>query len=163
MAVEGRRFGNVEAGRFEEAHAHSKNTKNSTKFGVKVFKDFLKERGVSTDILSLTEDELDNRLQNLYSNIKSQKSDAYKINTILCIRQSLNHYFRESGKKFDIIRDANFTAANKCFKALQRKIRIDGKGSVKQYLYLTLESCIIMNTYLILRHLQVWSTRSSLK
>jgi hypothetical protein len=44
MAVEGGRFGNVEAGRFEEAHAHSKTTIFFTKFGVKVFKDFLKER-----------------------------------------------------------------------------------------------------------------------
>ena len=74
-----------------------------------VFKDFLKERGVSTDILSLTEDEFDNRLQNLYSNIKSQKSDAYKKNTILCIRQSLNRYFRESGKKFDIITETQIS------------------------------------------------------
>lgn len=122
MGVEGGRFGNVELGRYEEAYAHSKNTKNSTKFGVKVFKDFLKERVVSTAILSLTEDELVNRLQDLYSNIKSQKSDAYKKNTILCIRQSLNLYWRESGKKFN-----KFTAANKCFKALLRKTRFEGK------------------------------------
>ena len=119
---------------FSTDHSQSKNTKNTTKYGVTVLQDFMTERGMSTvDLLSLEEADLDTYLEDFYANIRNQKSDTYKKNTLLSIRQSLNRYFRDSGKKFDIIKDPTFTKANNCFKALLRKTRIDGKGFVKHH------------------------------
>lgn len=117
----------------ENERSSSKRTESSTKFAVTIFNDFLNERGKEDDILSLSVNDLCSLLRDFYANVKNKKGELYKKNSLLNIRQSLNRFFKENDKCFDIINDAEFAVANSTFKGQLHKIRQEGKGNVTHH------------------------------
>jgi len=133
------RFGNDDPGSFRQANLRSKKTDEQTHFAVKILNDFIRDRGTDNDIINCSKADLNSLLEEFYANVRNKKGDVYKKNSALAIRQSINRYLKENGRKFDIITDPEFTQANNNFSAMLRKIREEGKGTVKHHDAITLE------------------------
>lgn len=133
------RFGKDDPGSFRQANLRSKKTDEQTHFAVKILNDFIRDRGTDNDIINCSKSDLISLLEDFYANVRNKKGDVYKRNTALAIRQSINRYLKENGRTFDIITDPEFTQANKNFSAMLRKIREEGKGTVKHHDAITLE------------------------
>ena len=93
---------------------------------MKILNDFISDRGTDNDIINCSKADLSSLLEDFYANVRNKKGDVYKKNSVLAIRQSINRYLKENGRKFDIITDPEFTQANNNFYAMRRKIREEG-------------------------------------
>lgn len=110
---------------------NAKNTNKSTKFHIKLLRDFLIVT-YGWCIEEIPTDELPEALDNFYLNIQTQEKNLYIVQSLKCIRVSLNHYFK-SERGIDLIKDPRFIATNDKFDAVKVKSKKAGKGVRKSY------------------------------
>ena len=104
---------------------NAKNTNKSTKFHIKLLRDFLIVT-YGWCIEEIPTDELPEALDNFYLNIQTQEKNLYIVQSLKCIRVSLNHYFK-SERGIDLIKDPRFIATNDKFDAVKVKSKKAGK------------------------------------
>lgn len=111
----------------------AKNTTKSTKFAVKLLRDYCLSKNTNQEFENLTGSELDTLLKGFYVNLRRQNGELYNRSSFLVIRQSLNRFLKNPpvNKTFDIISDPEFTNCNAAFKAMCKKMREEGKGKVQ--------------------------------
>ena len=110
--------------------AGSKNTKNSVKFSIRIFEDYLQIINTDLDSVNkLPNSELDKVLQRFYAGARRKNGSLYTQKTMLCIRFGLQRYFLIS-KKVNIAKHEDFTNSMKVFKNFSAMLKQKGKGVV---------------------------------
>ena len=102
------------------------NTQKSTDGAIRQFCDYLHKKNLP-ELSQLTTDNLPDILFDFYPSAKPIKGDNYAVQTLKCLRASLNRYFRKE-KGFDITQDSPFVRANEMFKAVLVESKKTGHG-----------------------------------
>ena len=107
------------------------NTQRSTKQAMKQFVDYLALKQLPS-LEELEISQLDDILSDFYCQVKPIKEEDYAVQTLKCMRSSLNRWFRKE-KGIDIVTDPRFVKANEMMKAVQVNSKKKGKGVCKSY------------------------------
>ena len=126
---------------------NSRNTKRATKCNLKIFTDYLAEKGLPT-LEQLDLEELPAILQTFYPNLRRLNGDDYKLQSMKCIRAGINRWTK-SNRNMDIISDPRFAKANEIFKGVAKVARQTGRGSTKSYPVIEQEDMERIATYFL--------------
>src|SRR5436190_16512410 len=113
---------------------YCKATQDKDRGSMKLLKEFLEHNNLSFH--NLSNQQLDKQLGKFYAFLKTKNGESMKKNTLNGIRHGLNRQMkRMEGKKedFDIVHHPDFASSTNIFKAVMKKLKIEGKGDVKHY------------------------------
>ena len=99
-----------------------------------IFKDFCGALGdVDFDQLAdIGLKTLDQLLGKFYAGVKSRSGESYRKKSMQALRYGLQKYFLHL-RDIDIIKDTNFAKSGRVFKTVLRKLKVEGKASVKHH------------------------------
>lgn len=115
-----------------EKYAVPKSTQDQQKKHSERFYDFLKSKFLSTNLVSLTAERLNEYLKYFYSELKTADGRFYSPASLSCIRAALLRHFSSLRIKYNILNDIEFKGSNLVIKAMAKRFFEQG-GSVKQY------------------------------
>ncbi|KAM7428138.1 hypothetical protein ABFA07_020841 [Porites harrisoni] len=108
------------------------NTKRSTKYGLRIFIEWLDSPGgkkFSKSIEEMSKQELNDCLKSFYTSARKQDGSYYKTSSMKSIRAAIDRFLRSPPhcKQFSIIGDPAFTEANQVLDAFVKDLRKTGK------------------------------------
>ena len=110
----------------------AKNTKRSTSQAVRIFREYLQEKSLSSDFDLLPLPDLDNLLGKLYAEARSKTEDLYKMSSLNTLKHGLTRHIH-SKTEIDISKDTRFEGARTVFKAVSTDLKCQGLGGVEHY------------------------------
>lgn len=104
----------------------STKTKESTRYAVHIFQEYLFSRGKSSSFESMDAIKLNFTLADFFENVRSRHGEAYSKNSLMAIRQGLRRHLQGPPffRNFDIVTDSRFSEANNAIKNAMRKAEI---------------------------------------
>lgn len=107
----------------------SKVTKKQTTWAVNCFIGWLESQGLQVDLTTVEKTELNGLLRHFYGSVRNGKGELYGIASYIALRAGLNRYFKEPpvSRPVCLMRDAEFTSANKVFLGVLKRIRKSGR------------------------------------
>ncbi|XP_076583454.1 uncharacterized protein LOC143318850 isoform X1 [Chaetodon auriga] len=132
----------------------SKVTKKQTAWAVNCFIGWLKSQGLHVDLTTVDKTELNGLLRHFYGSVRNSKGELYGIASYIALRAGLNRYFKEPpvSRSLCLMRDAEFTSANKVFLGLLKRIRKSGRDITSHH------QALSPDDIRILRHSRVMDT-----
>ncbi|XP_063405987.1 uncharacterized protein LOC134689951 [Mytilus trossulus] len=115
----------------------STSTKRQTKYGVKIFKQWLTETKQDSNFEQFSTEQLDHILRNLYAEVRNTDGQLYATSTFVGIRVSINRYLRAPlhNKSFSLLEDKqDFHKSNQMFTAMIKKLQREGLDVTKHHL-----------------------------
>lgn len=102
--------------------AKSTKTKESTRYAVHIFKEYLHARGRSISFEGMGARDLNLCLADFFSNVRSRHGEVYSKNSLMAIRQGIRRHLQSAPffREFDIVTDGRFFEANCAIKAAMR-------------------------------------------
>ncbi|XP_033111585.1 uncharacterized protein LOC117112594 [Anneissia japonica] len=112
----------------------NKKTKETEKFGMRVFEAYLESQGMNLDtvLTDLSQGALDEIIAQFYPSARTKRGAYYSKSSIMLIRFSLARYVMKL-KKVDITDSLQFPKACMSFKASVKKLEMEGKAATKHY------------------------------
>ena len=110
----------------------SMNTRRSTQVSVKVFRDYLKEKGLNENFEIMEKDEMDKTLSRFYLEMRQANGEMYKKTTMRAIRQGICRHLQECSS-INIIHDWAFQASNTSFNAAGKELKRRGRGGIESH------------------------------
>ena len=107
-------------------------TKRSTSQSVKLFREYLKEKSLSSDFELLPPPDLDNLLGKFYAEARSKTGELYKKSSLNTLKHGLTRHIH-SKTEIDITKDARFEGSRPVFKAVSTDLKRQGLGGVEHY------------------------------
>jgi hypothetical protein len=107
----------------------AKSTNNSTKYAVKTFRTYLKDKQLPEDFENWTKQELDSLLRCFYAEVMNTHGEMYKRTSLLSIRSSIMRHLSKTSS-IDIIKDNEFNSSNDMFSSMCKFTVKEGKGVV---------------------------------
>ncbi|KAK1886102.1 Histone-lysine N-methyltransferase PRDM9 [Dissostichus eleginoides] len=106
----------------------SKLAQKQTRWAVSSFTCWLESQGLQVDLATVHKTELNTLLRRYYGSVRNSKGELYGICSYLALRAGLNRVFKipPLNRPVNIMRDVEFTSANKVFLGVLRKIRKSG-------------------------------------
>ncbi|CAC5407170.1 unnamed protein product [Mytilus coruscus] len=104
----------------------SASTKRQTKYGAKIFKQWLTEIKQDANFEQFSPEKLDQILRNVYAEVRNTDGQLYAKRTFVGIRASTNRYLRAPpcNKSFSLLEDKHeFHKSNQMFTAMIKKLR----------------------------------------
>ena len=117
----------------------SENTLKATKTAVKVFRDYLSEKGLDINFERQNKIQLNSVLRKFYVEARKKDGDFYKKSALTSIRFGINRHLQSARRNIDIINDSEFNEANSIFKAQVVELRRRGKADVTRTPDISLE------------------------
>lgn len=132
----------------------SKVTKRQTTWAVNCFIGWLVSQGLDVDLTTVEKTELNGLLRHFYGSVRNSKGELYGIASYIALRAGLNRYFKEPpvSRPVCLMKDAEFTSANKVFLGVLKRIRKSGRDIASHHQALSLDDIYI------LRHSRVMDT-----
>ncbi|KAL9982412.1 hypothetical protein ACROYT_G004450 [Oculina patagonica] len=134
MAAVSTRFGELSPDEIQRLldNATAKSTVKATKFGMKIFNDWLASPGGAKfpkPIEEMSKEELNTCLKCFYTSARKQDGSYYKASSLKSIRAAIDRHLRSAphNKPFSVISDAAFTEANKVLGAFVKDLKMSGK------------------------------------
>ena len=111
---------------------NAKNTENSTKYAVKLVRDYCLAKNSDVDFENLATPQLNLFLKEFYVNLRQTNGELYNKSSFIVIRQSINRFLKHPpvNRAVDIIKDSAFDGANNVFSSMCKRMRPDGKGKI---------------------------------
>ncbi|KAL7405528.1 hypothetical protein ABVT39_002508 [Epinephelus coioides] len=106
-----------------EEDKHEVNTKRNTAWAMSVFKDWLIEKKMSTNVDSYSAENLNQVLRSFYASVQNSSGKTYSVASYIAIRAGISRHF----SKFDIMNCATFKSSNGVFKSVIKTLRKNGK------------------------------------
>lgn len=106
-----------------EEDKHEVNTKRNTAWAMRVFKDWLIEKKMSTNFDSYSAENLNQVLRSFYASVQNSSGKTYSVASYIAIRAGISQHF----SKFDIMNCATFKSSNGVFKSVIKTLRKNGK------------------------------------
>jgi hypothetical protein len=107
----------------------AKSTNNSTKYAVKTFRTYLKDKQLPEDFENWTKQELDSLLRCFYAEVRNIHGEMYKRTSLLSIRSSIGRHLSKTSS-IDITKDKEFNSSNDMFSSMCKFTVKEGKGVV---------------------------------
>lgn len=132
----------------------SKVTKKQTTWAVNCFNGWLESQGLQVDLTTVEKPELNGLLRHFYGSVRNGKGELYGIASYIALRAGLNRYFKEPpvSRPVCLMRDAEFTSANKVFLGVLNRIRKSGRDIISHH------QALSPNDICILRHSRAMDT-----
>ena len=111
----------------------AENTQRSTAVGVRIFQQYLSERGYDKNFETYDNVLLADVLEQFYVEARRENGDDYKTGSLINIRAAINRHLKNSGRTVNIINDTEFTQANIAFTAKQAELKRSGYGDTQSY------------------------------
>ncbi|KAI3352257.1 hypothetical protein L3Q82_005236 [Scortum barcoo] len=107
----------------------SKVTKKQTTWAVNCFVGWLESQGLQVNLSTVGKTELNGLLRHFYGSVRNGKGELYGVASYIALRAGLNRYFKEPpvNRPVCLMRDAEFTSANKVFLGVLKRIRKSGR------------------------------------
>ena len=105
------------------------NTKKATKVALNVFRDYLKERKIDEDSLAASKDKLATVLRKFCAETRKKNGEFYTKASLVGIRFGLQRFL--SSRKIDIIKDPEFSEANKVYHAEISELKREGRAQTQ--------------------------------
>lgn len=98
----------------------TRGTKRQTRWGVRIFKEWLKQRGFDPNFEDLSIKVLDERLEKFYAELRTADGKLYATNSFGGIRASINRHLTTDpyNRSLSLFTDPAFHKSNKVFKAI---------------------------------------------
>ncbi|CAG2198541.1 KCTD1_15 [Mytilus edulis] len=111
------------------------NTVKANKGAANLLRSYLREKNMDTNFESFEIHRLAETLSHFYMDARTKEGEMYKSTTLINTRHALNRYLKSPPflKKFDLIKNTEFTDANECFKTAKAEIKSVGKGDIVHY------------------------------
>ena len=93
----------------------SKNTKKSTNTWVNRLQRWQEHKGITGTLLDLNEQQLDETLQQFYTELWKEDGSDYEPDSLRVILASLDRYFRENGVPYSLLKTKLLSVAVKCW------------------------------------------------
>ncbi|XP_059199538.1 uncharacterized protein LOC131979533 [Centropristis striata] len=134
----------------------SKLTKKQTTWAVNCFLGWMETQGLQVDLATAEKTELNGMLRHFYGSVRNSKGELYGIASYIALRAGLNRYFKEPPvcRSVCLMRDSEFTSANKVFLGVLRKIRKSGRDRSSHH------QALSPDDIRILRHSRAMDTSS---
>lgn len=102
--------------------AKSTKTKESTRYAVHIFQEYLQARGRSTSFEGMGARDLNMCLADFFSNVRSRHGEVYSKNSLMAIRQGIRRHLQSAPffREFDIVTDDKFLEANNAIKVAMK-------------------------------------------
>ena len=113
---------------YEEA-AVNKNTKKSTETWLRTYLEWANERKKPKSIENLSPKELDEVLEDFYTELKKKDGSDYKPESLWVMQASLDRYLKNKGCTVSIIRGRESAKSNKILKGKAITLWHEGKGT----------------------------------
>ena len=125
------RFANTSGEEQDEImkNRNAKNTNRATKSSMTMFREYLVEKQLKP-VEELTADELPEIMKNFYTDARKVDGSDYCVQSMKCLRAGINRYMKAE-KNLDIIENEKFVTANEMFRGVNKRKRVQGKGSTK--------------------------------
>ena len=107
----------------------SKETKRAVKRGVKLFRDYLTNKGVSSDFQNFAKCELNEHLRTFYASARKKDGDMMKTNSLTSLKYGISKYLKDT-LEIDIKNDSEFSTSNTVYSAVVTDLKKKGLGSV---------------------------------
>ena len=119
----------IKENRFEE------NTVKNTTWGLKIFRDWLRENGIDVVFEFLTPCEIDKLLASFYVTVRRVNGEYYSKSAYICIRAAIQRHLQNPpyNVTFSILNDANFLHSNQLLKGIFKTLTEKGVSVVKHY------------------------------
>ncbi|XP_070684550.1 uncharacterized protein [Pempheris klunzingeri] len=132
----------------------SKLTKKQTTWAVNCFLGWLEVQGLQVDLNTVEKTELNGLLRRFYGSVRNSKGELYGIASYIALRAGLNRYFKEppASRPVCLMRDPEFTSANKVFLGMLKRIRKSGRDITSHHQALSPDDIHV------LRHSRVMDT-----
>ena len=108
----------------------SANTLKATRTAVKVFRDYLSEKGLDINFERQDKAQINAILRKFYVEARKKDGDFYKKSALTGIRFGINRHLQSVRRNIDIINDPEFNEANSIFKAQVVELKRRGKADV---------------------------------
>lgn len=108
------------------------NTKKATKTAVKIFRDYLREKGLDTGFEDFEKSVLNNVLKRFYVEARKRDGDFYKKSALSSIRFALGRHMQAT-RNIDIINDREFRLSAEVFRAQVVELVRRGKGAIEHF------------------------------
>ena len=134
MVNKKRRFPDLEIDEIDRimTEKDSENTRKATKASVKLFREYLQEKGMSENFEDFDSSLLDSTLSKFYLEMRQTNGEHYKKSTVLAIRHGICRHLQDL-KKVNIVHDAEFNISNSAFQASIKELKRQGKGGTKHF------------------------------
>ena len=118
---------------------NAKNTDKSTKFAVKLVRNYCLAKNRDMDFENLATPQLNLFLKEFYFNLRQTNGELYNTSSFIVIRQRINRFLKHPpvNRVVDIIKDSAFDSANNAFSSMCKRMRQDGKGEDKSQTFNT--------------------------
>lgn len=124
----------------------SKVTKKQTTWAVNCFVGWLESQGLQVELRTVEKTELNGLLRHFYGSVRNSKGELYGIASYIALRAGLNRYFKEHpvSRPVCLMRDAEFTSANKVFMGVLKRIRRSGRDITSHHQALSADDIRIL-------------------
>ncbi len=131
-----------------EKSRHEENTVKQTSWAVKCLQSWLQERKYAKELITITKAELGHILREFYGSIRTVKGDMYGISSYAGLRAGLNRHLNEPplSRKWNLMLDTEFTAANNVFKGVLKQIRRAGRDKTTHHPPISNQDLAILKT-----------------
>lgn len=109
------------------------NTLKADKKAEKVFKSWLKLRGIHTEYFDLSYKELDSLLCKFYFEARTIEGERYKSASLANLRYGLNRSLQKNGFDCDIVHNPIFAKSSSAFSDACKELKALGKGDCESY------------------------------
>ena len=112
-----------------------KNTRKMTTMWLRVWTDYLKERRITCDLQSCTEQELANILARFYAEVRTKNGEVYRRSSLLALRAALQRHISFEAKRTDVnlVTGSQFRKANQLLDAVLKENKREGKEPVVKH------------------------------
>ena len=106
-------------------------TNKATESHMKLFRSYLRKKKNSAIIEEICDSDLPDIICDFFYSARSKEKQTYAVQSLKCIRASLNRYFK-TVRGINIITDSRFIRCNEVFDGCKAKAKKEGKGVRKR-------------------------------
>ncbi|XP_070560687.1 uncharacterized protein [Ptychodera flava] len=109
--------------------SQNEQTKRATKWGVKQFKCWLREKGFAENFEILPVDDLNIKLREFYASLCTRSGEDYAKSSLVGLRAAINRHLTSApyNRPINILRDREFNSSNHVLVGLIKKLKHEGK------------------------------------
>ena len=108
----------------------SKETKRQVDRAVKIFRNFLLNDNVTTELESLSKSELNEHLRTFYASIRKKDGEVMKKTSLTALKYGLRKFLKDT-RKIDIKNDSEFASSSTVYAAVITDMKKKGFAAVE--------------------------------
>ncbi|XP_061572839.1 activating transcription factor 7-interacting protein 1 isoform X2 [Cololabis saira] len=128
-----------EVDQLDKEKSEAANTVKQTRWAVKCFEDWCKDKGLAVDFQTVSKKELNDILREFYGTVRNFKGDLYGLSSYTGIRAGLNRYVSDPPLSLSwcLLKDKEFKTSNNVFAGVVNMLRKNGLDTIVHHTSIT--------------------------